>query len=225
MDAPKATVNAFWETRFYLFDWPGHAEHADALTGFLFDLKAAQSRNIESGVAPSAKSERALYEGDFDLFRRTHPSLDALKSFIGVAVQHTVAHVNGAKVAPGRILVEVVESWFHITEDGGFHDVHGHPGCSWCGIYYLKLGQSAPARAGGAPNGLNRFYAPLTQGGAHRDYGSAYLDRGYVDPPVKEGALLLFPSYLQHSALPYRGADPRVIISFNSRSHVAAAAP
>ena len=38
----------------------------------------------------------------------------------------------------------------------------------------------------------------------------------YVDPPPRDGLLILFPSYLLHSALPYRGERDRIVISFNS---------
>jgi hypothetical protein len=50
-------------------------------------------------------------------------------------VQQAVAHVNGSQLDPSRIRVEIRDSWFHITNSGGFHDAHTHGGCSWCGIY------------------------------------------------------------------------------------------
>ncbi|MEL6264771.1 MAG: putative 2OG-Fe(II) oxygenase, partial [Pseudomonadota bacterium] len=94
-----------------------------------------------------------------------------------------------------------------------------HPGCSWCGIYYLQVGDSEPVEVG-APNGLNRFYCPISTGGMVSDYGAAYLNAGYVDPPVRDGMLILFPAHLQHSGLPYAGSRDRLIISFNSRSYL-----
>lgn len=129
-----------------------------------------------------------------------------------------VAQVNGRETASRRIRVVVTDSWFHITNDGGFHDSHFHGGCSWCGIYYLQLGDSGILSGTGAPNGGNRFYSPLWHGGSHKDYGNKYLDLTYVDPPLQNGLLLLFPSYLMHSALPYRGSQDRIVIAFNSQS-------
>ncbi|MEM6905676.1 MAG: putative 2OG-Fe(II) oxygenase [Pseudomonadota bacterium] len=35
------------------------------------------------------------------------------------------------------------------------------------------------------------------------------------------GRLVLFPSFLLHSALPYRGDTDRIIVSFNSRTRIA----
>lgn len=98
--------------------------------------------------------------------------------------------------------VDFVDSWFHVTNDGGFHDAHYHSGCSWCGIYYVQTGESGTRTEGGAPNGGNRFYSPLATGGGYRDLGNEYPGTTYLDPPVRDGLLILFPSYLLHSALP-----------------------
>jgi uncharacterized protein (TIGR02466 family) len=129
-----------------------------------------------------------------------------------------VSHVNGGKAEPSRIEVEIPDSWYHITNDGGFHDAHYHGGCSWCGIYYVRLGDSGQKSGKGAPNGGSRFYSPHCGGGIYKDYGNKYLDSAYADPPVSDGTLLLFPAYLLHSGLPYRGEQDRIVIAFNSRS-------
>ena len=90
-------------------------------------------------------------------------------------------------------------------------------GCSWCGIYYLQIGESGQRSDGGAPNGGNRFYSPLRVGGGYKDFGNQYLDFNFVDPPIQDGLLILFPSYLMHSGLPYHGEKDRIVISFNSQ--------
>lgn len=214
-------AHLLWPTMLFTAHWPEHDRYVDALRRFVYDLAAEQDRAIASDVAPSAKAASGLTESDLALFERSHPALDALKRFIGATVQSVVSRVNGGTVPPRRIRVDVTDSWFHITRDGGFHDAHAHPGCSWCGIYYLQIGDSGRAAKGGAPNGLNRFYAPISTGGATMDYGAAYLNATYADPPIEDGAMIVFPSYLMHSGLPYRGARDRVIISFNSRSYIA----
>lgn len=220
MEAGEINGHAFWPTVLFTAHWESHTDHAEGLKSLIYELEAGQSDPIGSGVALSAKSAVGLTESPLSLFERSHPDLDALKRFIGRSVQHVVSRVNGGQVPPNKIRVEVTDSWFHITRDGGFHDAHSHPGCSWCGIYYVDIGDCAPAAGRGAPNGFNRFYAPITTGGMAMDYGAAYLNRAYVDPPIENGMLIVFPSYLVHSGLPYRGAKDRLIISFNSRSTV-----
>jgi uncharacterized protein (TIGR02466 family) len=210
-------VKQFWPTTFYSRTWADHPTEAPGLIEYCYALRARESARIASGVAPGAKSPYGLFESNFDLFAGDHPGLNKLKAFIGQTVQMAVEHMNGPPGDGRRPRVVVVDSWFHITNDGGFHDAHGHGGCSWCGIYYLQVGDSGRRPDGGAPNGGNRFYSPLRAGGGYTDYGNRYLEFSYVDPPVRDGMLLLFPSYLLHSALPYRGTKDRVIISFNSQ--------
>lgn len=222
MSQPNSIFHEFWATRFYAFRWPGHEDHAPRLVEHLYSLRDQQKANVESGIAKSAKSGEGIFEGDFDLLEQQHDSIQALRAFITKSLQYAVADVNGREVKPDRIDVEYRDSWYHITNDGGFHDAHVHGGCSWCGIYYVQIGDSGQKVGDGAPNGANRFYSPHWSGGSHNDYGNKYLSSVYVDPPIQDGMLLLFPSFLKHSALPYRGEQDRIIVSFNSRSRLKA---
>ncbi len=210
----------FWATTFFYRMWEEHSQEAPGIIEFLYAKKAEANApaNIVSGIATKAKSAEGLYESDFDLFACDHPGLNKLKGFIGKTVQSVVAQVNGPNVDPRKIRVLVPDSWFHITNHGGFHDTHTHRGCSWCGIYYLQVGDVQPNQRTGAPNGGNRFYSPLQTGGIFNDLGNTYLDTSYVDPPSCDGLLLLFPAYLAHSALPYSGERDRVVIAFNTQS-------
>jgi uncharacterized protein (TIGR02466 family) len=217
----KPVVQQFWSTSFYALPWAEHGSEAPEIIRYLYELKEKQGTNIASGIASGAKPPEGLYESDFDLLDRQHAGLQKLKGFITHGVRQAVSHVNRSELEPARLLVEITDSWFHITNDGGFHDAHFHGGCSWCGIYYLQVGQAGQRTESSAPNGGNRFYSPLWSGGGYKDYGNKYLDFSYVDPPIADGLLLLFPSYLLHSALPYRGDKDRIVISFNTRTTTA----
>ena len=196
----EISVTAAWTTTFYQRRWSGHSSHAPGIIERLYQLRNDRPTAIDSGIARGAK--RDLYESDFDLFQDPHPGLQQLAGFIRESVQATVSHVNGGKVKPESLVATLHESWCHITNDGGFHDAHTHAGCSWCGIYYLQLGESAPAGCQAAPNGGSRFYCPLPLGGRHQDYGNAYLNVNSLDPPLHDGVLILFPSYLLHWLCP-----------------------
>ena len=105
--------------------------------------------------------------------------------------------------------------WFRLGIYGfvfgyGYHDAHNHPNCSWCGIYCIEKGNSNQKNQ----NGINRFHSPLNSSMA--DAGNYYLQAGAWDWEPKDGHLLVFPSYLMHSALPYNGDIDRIIMSFNS---------
>src|SRR5262245_18366272 len=215
--AAEMTVKQFWTTTFYSRAWTEHANYAASIISLLYQLRAKEPQQIASGVAPGAKSSVGLYESNFDLFAGDDPGLNKLKAFVIETVQLAAARVNGSQIEPHRLRVALVDSWFDITHDGGFHDAHVQGGSSWCGIYYLQAGESGKRAAAGAPNGGNRFYSPLRTGGGYKDYGNQYLDFSYIDPPVRDGLLFLFPSYLMHSGLPYRGEKDRIVISFNSQ--------
>ena len=93
---------------------------------------------------------------------------------------------------PEHLDVEIRDSWYHITNSGGYHDSHFHGGCSWCGIYYLQIGSAGTRTGRGAPNGGNRFYSPVASGGKYEDLGNRYLGSTSIDPPISDGMLLLF---------------------------------
>lgn len=204
---------------FFLRRWAEHGHHARGITSYLIELKRQQPKAVASGVAERMKSARGLAEGGFDLLKEPHEGLTALAGFITGSLALAASVANDCREAAGDLAVTIVDSWYHITNDGGFHDAHFHHGCSWCGIYYLQIGDSGKSSGGGAPNGSSRFYCPLGSGGQYRDFGNRYLG-GTLDVPIEDGLLLLFPSYLLHSGLPYQGERDRIVIAFNAQVHV-----
>lgn len=215
--SPSLGIKQLWTTTLYTRVWDDHEAVSPSLIELFHRIQTRSPHPIASAVAPMAKSTRGLFESEFDLFQINHPAISQLVRFIEETVRVAVSHINGAKTDPATIQVEFLDSWFHITTDGGFHDAHYHPGCSWCGIMYIALGDMTRTPGVGAPNGLNRFYSPINSGGAYRDFGNRYLEQSLLDIPPQDGMLLLFPSYLLHSALPYRGDRERIVVSFNCR--------
>ena len=211
-----------WPTTLFMSDWPSQAQRGQAVVAHLKQQAEGFDKPIASGVATSAKSAMGLVESPLNLFpSATDPDLKALVDWIDGCVRAAVSKVNGGNVPPERLEVEFTESWFHITNHGGFHDAHVHGGCSWCGIFYLASGDPDTVPADGAAtagNGINRFYNPVKSGGLQADFGNRYLRSNYLDVQPMDGRLILFPSYLLHSALPYQGVSDRVVLAFNTRT-------
>lgn len=201
---------------FFTRQWEHHDQEGPEIVDFLQSRRHIQTKQIESEIALTMKSE-GLYESDFDLFDVQLSSLQKLVGFIRGSLALAVSVANNQEASPDAIEIQFVDSWYHITNDGGFHDAHVHHGCSWCGIYYLQIGSSGKGDGKSAPNGGSRFYCPFGLGGAYRDYGNKYL-KTTVDTPMSDGLLLLFPSYLLHSGLSYRGKEDRIVIAFNARA-------
>jgi uncharacterized protein (TIGR02466 family) len=212
------TPRLAWPTVFYSCAWREHPTEAPAIIEHLYRLRAAHTTSIASGVAVASKSRYGLFESPFDLFESEHPGLVKLRSFLEENLRRAIAHINASQADPDRICLTFTDSWFHITNDGGFHDAHVHNQCSWCGIYYLQAGDSASTGDDGAGNGVTRFYSPLPNGGAYSDYGNAYLSANRINIAPRDGRLVLFPSYLMHSALAYSGQTDRIVVSFNSQA-------
>ena len=204
-----------WPTMFFLRSWDRFPEHRQSILDLLYGLKSLQSEAVISGVAEGAKPSAGLYEGDFDLFKRNEESLKELVRFIRGTLASAVCIAN-SEGKPNELVVEFPDSWYHITNQHGFHDAHWHHGCSWCGIFYVRIGQSGATGTKGAPNGGSRFYNPLMCGGSYRDFGNKYMSNS-MDAPIEDGLLILFPSFLLHSGLPYSGGDDRVVIAFNAQ--------
>lgn len=210
-----------WPTLLFHIQWQDAAKWHPGMIEKLYALKAGEKTNIASGVAMSAKPEEGLFESRMDLLDAPQDDcLIALKVFFQQSVAAVVSKVNGDRVPAHQLVVDVKDSWFHITNDGGFHDAHYHGGCSWCGIYYIRAGDVPERQPAHAPNGVNRFYSPIRIGAMQDDYGNDYLSANSTDVPPKDGMLILFPSFLLHSALPYRGSVDRLVVAFNSTTRI-----
>lgn len=210
-----------WPTTFFVREWRDHAVHAPGMINEFYRMKSEQRENIDSGVAVGAKSAEGLFESRMDLFDTTaHHDVRQLGRFCASSVRRAVWEVNGREVDAKRIRVTFRDSWYHITNDSGFHDAHYHGGCSWCGIYYVQSADSAQTKGKGAGNGISRFYSPFGRGGIVDDYGNHYLNNGLLDVAPRDGLLVLFPAYLLHSGLPYSGAKDRILVAFNACAHL-----
>ena len=191
---------------------PDHARLKGGLVAHAYERERSSAGGVASGIA--AKMKDRLYESPFDLFRADVPEVQALARFCGDALGALVTELRRRLNRPplaGNLRIDMPESWVHITRDGGYHDTHLHPNCSWCGIYYVETGDATLK----PPNGVNRFYPPYAP--TYHDAGTTALLTDPADLAPDEGTLVLFPSYVHHSAIVYRGQRDRVIISFNAR--------
>jgi uncharacterized protein (TIGR02466 family) len=132
-----------------------------------------------------------------------------MRSVGEVAAQLRSQHRPGEPM--GQVAVSIHESWVHITRDRGYHDTHTHPNCSWCGVYCVEQGDSSATPR----NGTTRFDSPIET--SYMDMGSDAYVTGSMWVCPEDGLLVLFPSYLHHSATPYTGTRDRVVIAFNAR--------
>ena len=207
-----------WPSMLFFQVWSEYGDYRDKITQTILNLKSEQTQPIESRIAMSAKPSGGLYESKFDLFKSGGEGISELSSFIENSLTFAVSVAHSQAIEPNQYRVSFIDSWYHVTTSGGFHDAHWHHGCSWCGIFYVDIGDYQ-ATTLGAPNGGSRFYCPISAGGSYKDAGNRYV-HPHFDPPLENGLLLIFPSHLLHSGLPYFGNKPRIVIAFNAQVHL-----
>ena len=216
-------LNALWPTPVGAHRFAGAAELNPLLARMFGALRATQAH------ARGEPGDAAFFASTDDLLQRIQiPEWQQFVRFVLESLQHTVSGAN-AGAWPGAKLsmrIEIAGMWFQCSNRGAFHDLHNHGNCSWSGVYFVQVDPLGPRHAHpvfGALNGVTRFYGPYLGrlGGAHIDLGNAYLQRPQHDVQAEEGLLVVFPSYLEHKALPYEGERDRIVISFNAAIHAA----
>jgi uncharacterized protein (TIGR02466 family) len=106
----------------------------------------------------------------------------------------------------------VVTGWANINEYGDYNRTHIHSNHHWSGVYYVDIGN--PDQSVG-PNGAIEFIDPRPAVGVFDFPGITATGTWTLLP--EPGLMLLFPSWLRHSVLPYFGDKSRITIAFNIR--------
>jgi uncharacterized protein (TIGR02466 family) len=204
-----------------VYQW-SQAPDANALLARVFGaLRATQSLQRPGEASPH------FFASNDDLHQRiVLPEWQALVGFIVEGLRDTVMAANGGwQDAQGQspaFQIALEGLWFQISNRGVHHDIHTHGNCSWSGVYYVQI-DPLPQRSAhpdlGALNGATRFYSPMFPllGGAHMDMGNAFMQNATLDVTPEAGELVLFPAFLPHKAMPYQGAQDRIIVSFNAQ--------
>ena len=173
---------------------------------------------IEAGLcqALDAKIQSALAE-----MRRGLPPLEPGHGWQSGQALHRreellelVACVDRATASILRFLrigpdaVEITGCWATVLAQGAAHKVHSHPNNFLSGVYYLHTHPGADR--------IN-FHDPRRQAGVIRppvvELTAENTDQVVVS--VRNGSLLMFPSYLEHSVDANPSEQERISISFN----------
>ena len=108
----------------------------------------------------------------------------------------------------GYNAVEITGCWATVLGKGAVHRAHSHPNNFLSGVYYVRTHPGADTIS---------FHDPRNQTGIIRppvvELTGENTDLVVVS--VKNGTLLIFPSYLQHSVATNMSEEERISISFN----------
>jgi uncharacterized protein (TIGR02466 family) len=126
---------------------------------------------------------------------------------LGSCVQRVVPGILGF-LRIGFDAYQVTACWATVLTKGAAHKMHQHPNNFLSGVYYVRTHPGADT--------IN-FHDPRNQTGIIRppvvELTAENTDQVVVR--VKDGTMLLFPSYLQHSVDASASEDERISISFN----------
>jgi uncharacterized protein (TIGR02466 family) len=216
------TTLQLWPTPLGVYQWAQASEHNPLLTKVLQSIRFAQTQGHSESSGSSA-----FFASSDDLLQRIQiPEWTAWLQFVVHAIRDTAAAANAqawadaGESSPG-MHIRINGLWCQFSNQGVHHDIHTHGNCSWSGVYYVNIDPAAQRQAHpqlGSTNGVTRFYGPYFNrlGGAHADFGNAYLQQPHIDMVPESGKLIVFPSWLPHQAMPYSGEQDRLILSFNA---------
>jgi len=202
LETDKPVVLAF-ATPIFRHHWPD-AEATPVNVGLKAEILARQARE------PSAKlSNIGGWQSNPDLFNWKVPELQQLQRWIDQAYGAVMCQQLDTTRFKSRF---TRIGWANVNESGHYNRTHIHPNAHWSGVYYVDMGQPDPSLI---HNGAIELLDPRPAVGVYTLPGVTTSGAGALQP--KTGMMLLFPSWLRHSVLPYRGQGPRITISFNLR--------
>lgn len=123
------------------------------------------------------------------------------------------------RLATGGAPAVVDLSWASVYNDGDFCLPHSHPRTLVSALYVLDLGETL---APGTLNGTFLFVDPRLPA-CCRDEQGCMTSPGA--PVLEPGMMLMFPGKLVHCVSPYRGARPRITMSWDLNREAREGAP
>tara|TARA_B100000989_G_C19473442_1_gene441780 strand:+ start:663 stop:1259 length:597 start_codon:yes stop_codon:yes gene_type:complete len=163
-------------------------------------------QNIDS-VGVTKSNVKGWHSNEFDLKEKEPKNFI---TFILPAIEQVMTDMNWEKQ---KQIAKINNMWAIINTGGSANLRHQHGNSTISGAYYVK----APVKSGDIV-----FYDPRP--------APVYSHPNVVNPNLlnaqvnsispKEGALVLFPSYLDHSVNENLSNQERIVISFNMRIQI-----
>lgn len=188
-------------TPIYRRRWPESGDLNSALKAMILARKQT--------MPSTARSNMGGWQSSHDLMSWGDPSLATLGQYINEAFGAVMEAEIGTRDFSCKL---AITAWANVNGDGDYNRHHSHANNHWSGVYYVELGTPAPEVS---PNGAIEFQDPRPAVGVYDLPGAQSLATWTIQPEA--GELLLFPSWLRHGVLPFRGSGTRISVAFNLR--------
>jgi len=187
------------------FDLPLSSRELMELAALLRKLHTARAPYLEQSVRGGTQTDRPLFFRQEPIIARTKAVVvEAVRSYIAALPAHDASHplLGEARESPGELLF--AGSWSVRLQAQGFHVSHTHPMGWISSALYVALPE--PAQMGAAPAGWLQFGTPPLE------LGLDLAPYAQIEPEV--GRLVLFPSTLWHSTVPFDRGE-RLVVAFD----------
>jgi uncharacterized protein (TIGR02466 family) len=177
----------------------------------------------QAGMQANSVSIKGGFHSDTQLLEHKHPAIRRLRALIENDIKAYVpmfwqseSRIPLAEVGSGAPFRMKLWGWAVVMRDGDTSAHHFHPNAHVSGVYYV----AAPDKEEGSVYGAGRLALCDPRTHAHGCPIVGQITTANVQPDP--GSAVLFPSYLGHYVLPFRGAGHRISIAFNVRFEGAA---
>ena len=181
-----------------------HIKENDDLENVSYIYKDAGKRKQENPLGGYFISDDLI--GKHNLTNLEKRIYEVLENYLS-AVEWTAIIDNPDPVVPnlkgGNF--KIMNSWINIAEKGVKHDYHSHPGYTIAGVYYYRVSDEQGGLCFNNPNMM--IY--------NASFPECRTSPQSVEIIPKDGDIILFPAWLQHSTMENSTDEERISIAFN----------
>ncbi len=169
----------------------------------------------EARDVSSTTSTVGGFQTDNFLLSRSDPEIITLGHMIGQAVEEYIDKLFQVECFKPPTGLEIeVWGWGINMREGDINTPHVHPNAKVSGTYYVSMPppntkEKNPLK----PEGAIIFTDPRPRANMNR-MPNQVTD---ITVPPRPGQMILFPSYLEHFVLPFRGNGVRTCVAFNAK--------
>lgn len=187
-------IQKIFPTPLLLDSMPGHREFNEEIKRVIF-----KRRRHDPGTDSTNYSG---WHSSPELWDWIEEPIVKVCDFVKLCAQTLTAETTKVAETAQNNIIPYGGAWVNLLNNGGYNQVHNHPGAVWSAVYYVDSGN--PTRKI-KKSGVFEFVDPR---GANI-YGTKYS----LEP--EDGLCMVFPSWLQHYVHPHHGKRPRISMAFN----------
>jgi uncharacterized protein (TIGR02466 family) len=210
MEKEKGTIkHDLFVTDLWEFDFPYHDQFKPQVLDFVSSPKA-QEHIRKYTLNPSLTS----YGGDELCFDEDK----SLISFFRTQVLKLLKRIEeGHDWDEGEWIH--IDPWLNVNQKGNFNPPHTHPGNDYSGCYYVTFPENSGFIHFLDPRPQHRFASPNPKNKEDENWYSSdnVYDSSFFTYKIKEGKIVIFPSWLAHYVDPNPTDSLRVSIPFNAK--------